>query len=335
MYARCFGKVVACAVFVAWALSVSYAAAQMRREIRPNTAPMPVQPAVPLATPAPQAAPAPAPSPQENATPAPPAAAGPERATVEERTPSAGVGRAAEGRLMRGRELIGMNIWGRTRERLGVVKDFIVDYEGACPTLFFAMAPEIAGWNEGYVIVPFDAFQIGYDERQKTDHFVLDVAVDSLRRAPHLEIDRWNSLHDRQFFANARQFYQRVERTAGRPESGVGREGRRPSEEQMRQPSERQGEAPAPPRLQSPSGTAPGTHRESGVSPQPSPPTPTPGTVSPRSDSGAGKPESGPRPGSHHDSGTGPQPSPPAAAPEAVPQKSGSDTGKRESGPKK
>ena len=146
-----------------------------------------------------------------------------------------------------------MTIWGQNHQRLGTVKDFIVDYHEGCPTLFFAMAPELSGWSGGYVVVPFDAFQFGYDDRERTNTFTLGIAVDELRRAPHLEIDRWKSLDDRHFFNDARQFYRRVEHTAAKPgfdterESGQRHEGDRPT-----LPNKREVQAPAPPQTKPP-----------------------------------------------------------------------------------
>ena len=293
MNAHSFRRVVvACAVLAVWTLAANYVEAQTRREGRRGELPIPVQPVpVPVQP--------------------PPAVAAPVPAASGERIESTRTQGRNEGRLIRGRELIGMTIWGRNQERLGTVKDFIVDYEGDCPTLFFAMTPEISGWSEGYVIVPFDAFQIGYDERQRTDYFVLGVAVDNLRRAPHLEVDRWNSLRDRQFFTEARQFYRRTERTAARPDLDAGRDGRQggalappqtplpreqgaPRQRQVTPPAENERATPAPARTPSPSGTKPGSQRESDASPQPSPPTHSPGAAPSKPAPGPSKPESTP-----------------------------------------
>jgi sporulation protein YlmC with PRC-barrel domain len=273
--------VVAFGVFLLWSFGANYADAQTRRAVRRGEAPIPVQPA-PAAVPQP-----------EPAVP-PPAAADPVPAAAGERIEAKQTRRGEAGRMIRGSELIGMSVWGRNRERLGTVKDFVVDYEaGGCPTLFFAMTPEISGWSGEYVIVPFDAFQIGYDERQRTDYFVLGVAMDNLRRAPHLEINRWNSLHDRQFFTNARHFYRQTERTAAKPRPDTGREDSGSTEEGVQQPPDRQRNVPAPPRTEPPSGKEPGREGNTGVSPkpQPRPPAAPPTNPPDRPSSGRRKPE--------------------------------------------
>lgn len=272
--------VVACGVLAAWTLAISGAEAQTRREMRRGTARVQVQPVPVPVQPAPLAA-------------QPTPAADPAAAAKVERVEAARAPSGKEARLIRGRALIGMSIWGPNQERLGVVKDFIVDYEGQCPTLFVAMAPEITGWSEGYVVVPLDAFQTGYDERQRTEYFVLSITVENLRRAPHLEIDRWNSLRDRQFFTSARQFFRPTERTSARrdldadrdvspgnapaaPQTPSPRKPVAPREEQTSPPSEKKRETPARPHAESPSGEKHGAAgRESGADRQPRVPSPT------------------------------------------------------------
>ena len=262
MVARRFVRVVyTCGVFLAGCFAAYDASAQLLRGPRGYAAPMTAQPA-PQPPQTPVASPAPAPGGEQ--------AAAAQTQGGEQR------------QLLRGRDMIGMSVWGRNRERLGTVRDFIVDTQGGCPTLFFAMAPDISGWSGDYVIIPFDAFQLGYDQRQRMGYFVLGVAIDNLRRAPHLGIDRWNSLRDPQFFADSQQFYRRVERTAARPEDfGAGREGRGRDEREMRQPSERQRQTPATPGSQAPSAAGPDTRREPDAirRPQLSPPAGSPQSV--------------------------------------------------------
>ena len=161
-------------------------------------------------------------------------------------------------RFIRGSQLIGMTVWDRNHKQLGTIRDFVIDYAGSYPIVYFAMAPDISGWAGGYVIVPFDAFQIGYFGGQMGTTFVLDMTPQNLLHAPQLAVARWNSLPEPQFFTNARQFYRETERTAARPnfeanrQGGVpgfqgNRPGQAPNGQRMRQPNgtQRQGVAPA------------------------------------------------------------------------------------------
>jgi hypothetical protein len=116
-----------------------------------------------------------------------------------------------------------MNIWNANRQQLGTIRDFIVDYQGDCPTIFFAIAPQIAGWNGDYLIVPFNAVQVGFDRQRRMDYFTLNMSAEELGKAPHLAVNSWNVARDVQPFANARQYYQRVEHSAAKPETS-GRE---------------------------------------------------------------------------------------------------------------
>jgi hypothetical protein len=331
MQSNFFTKALLCGAFIAWLSIATCADAQSRREIRRGDAPTPAQPVAPQAVPVPQATPAtqPTPSLQQEVTPASPAAGDGGPSNAGERIESVRTQRGREGRLIRGRELIGMTIWGRDRERVGTVKDFVVDYEGGCPTLFFAIAPDISGWSGDYVIVPFDAFQIGFDERQGADYFVLGVTLENLRRAPHLAIDKWNSIHDREFFADARQFYQRTERTAARPlsEKDRDRDSRAPRDEGTRQPPDTQREAPAPPRAEpSRRMDAPQSETRQSADRQRETSAPPPKHSTSGSNSG-GRREAG--------AGQQPQLSPPVNSPGAAPLKSGSGPSKSESAPGK
>ena len=117
--------------------------------------------------------------------------------------------------------------------------------------------------NGEYVIVPFDALQVSFDERQRTNLLTLGVTLDNLQRAPRLAVNRWSSLRDRQFFTGAKQFYQRIERTAARPQIGGVPEGAKPGEGGITpQPSNGQLPAPTPPRSEPPAANEPDTMKE-------------------------------------------------------------------------
>jgi hypothetical protein len=163
---------------------------------------------------------------------------------------------ATDARLIYGRNLIGMRIWGPDQQALGSIQDFVVDSQGDCPTLYFAVSPQMAGWDGQYMIVPFNAFQFGYDARQRTDVFKLNIGAEALQRAPRLAADKWNVNQDRQFFTNAKQFYQRTERTAARLETGgnprieqaPSTQGPRPGDAQRREDLQRNQQSPNNPR---------------------------------------------------------------------------------------
>ena len=262
--------------------------------VSPPTAPVPVV-----------TDPAPLPTAAQPAPPNPPAAPIAEGRQPE---PSQVPGQAAaletqaQARIMRGSQLMGLRVWGHDNQPLGTIKDFIVDYQGGCPTLFFAMAPEVADLGREYVIVPFTAMSYDVDPRTRANFFRFDVSVAQLRNAPHIEVDNWTSIHNRQFLTNAQQFYQRIERTAARPEfgepreHGVERDGGRHQEPGMRPEHEPRPEA--------------GTRPDAGTQPMPRP-HPDTGTrpdtgkpLAPGSQPGAGitpdtakKPDHGIQPG--------------------------------------
>jgi sporulation protein YlmC with PRC-barrel domain len=123
--------------------------------------------------------------------------------------------------MMRGSQLIGLNIRGSDDHQLGTVKDFIVDYQAECPMIYFAVEPDASlQLGEEYVILPYSAMQYRYDNQGRRDYFALDVSGRQLRNAPHVAVNDWSTFNDRQVLGNAHQFYQRTERTAARPIEG-------------------------------------------------------------------------------------------------------------------
>lgn len=228
-----------CGAFLVWTLIANCGEAQVRRAVRRDSGSAPVQPAPTQVAPD-QSAPSPADETAANRQ----SAGGEASQPGEDGKPMASA-EGAHGRLIRGNTLIGMTIWGKNRQRVGIVKDFVIDYQEGCPTLYFAMAPAISGWGEEYVVVPFDAFQVGYDQRQRANYFVLNVGADNLRRAPHLAVNRWNTFQDREFFTSANRFYRVTQRTVAKPNLGVDRDNRGTNERQMRDRPEGQRQSPA------------------------------------------------------------------------------------------
>lgn len=204
--------------FLAGAVCPTIGTAQVLR--RPRTQPPVVNPAPPPTTPLPAAA-VPAQPPDQPAAPSPAPIAG-ERQFGQSQVPGQLAPAEAEGhgRIIHGSQLIGLRVWGQDNQQLGTIKDFIVDYQGDCPTLYFAMTPEVSDLGEGYVVVPFTAMRYDFDTRARANYFRFNVSLAQLRNAPRIEVNKWSSISNREFLANAQQFYQRIERTAARPESG-------------------------------------------------------------------------------------------------------------------
>jgi hypothetical protein len=191
-----------------------------------------------------------------------------------------------QGRIVRGSQLIGLNIRGSDDHQLGVVKDFILDSQGECPMIYFAVEPDASlQLGQEYVIIPCSAMR--YDNRGGRDYFSLDMIGTGLRNAPRVAVNGWSTFNDRQVLSNVHQFYRRTERTTARPIQGG-----------AEQPKE-QGTRPETPTR--PDASA---HRDS--TPQPE--------IAPRLDTNT-QPKTTPQPAS------GKQPTP-APAPEARPESS-------------
>ncbi len=217
MYAS-FKRIVAAAVVIASALAAQNAEGQLfgsRRVVPAQQPPTQVVPGQPVARQVNG-------QPAAQANPTQPAGAPANNAVAGE----AGAQAGADARFLHGRNLIGMNIWNSNRQNLGTIRDFIVDYQGGdCPTIYFAVAPQIAGWNGDYLIVPFNAFQVGFDAQRRTNYFTMNMSPEEFGKAPRLAVNSWTTGQDMRPFTSARQYYQRVEHSAARPETG-GREDR-------------------------------------------------------------------------------------------------------------
>ena len=252
-----------------------------RPAVSPQPAPNPAQ-AVPT-TPPPQV-----PAGSNPATAAtPPAAAGsnqPVSGQAEHAQPE------RPGRIMRGSQFVGLNIRGSDDHQLGTVKDFIVDCQGECPMIYFAVEPDASlQLGQEYVIMPYSAMR--YDSRGGRDYFALDVIGSGLRNAPRVAVNGWSTFNDREVLGNAHQFYRRTERTTARPIEG----GAAQAKEQAAPETATRPETPPRPDAS--------THRDVAPQPQiaPRPATNTQPKTTPRPESAArpaaaARPESGERP---------------------------------------
>jgi hypothetical protein len=210
MHSRLLVTTIATFSFLTGAALPTAGTAQVLR--RPHSRPPAVSPASP---------PSAAQSPDQPIPPGPAPVAG-DRQDGQMQVPGQLAPLEAEGhgRIIHGSQLIGLRVWGQDNRQLGTIKDFIVDYQGGCPTLYFAMTPEVSDLGEGYVIVPFTAMSFDFDTRARANYFRFNVSLAQLRSAPRMEANKWSSISDRQFLTNAQKYYQGIERTAARPKSG-------------------------------------------------------------------------------------------------------------------
>ena len=102
-------------------------------------------------------------------------------------------------RVVRASQVMGTQVWDPTNQQLGTIKDVIIDYGAGYPAAFFAVAPQIPGVAEGYVVIPFDVMRFRYDNRLKRDYAMLDIPVAQFRIAPRIEGENWVRIRDPQF----------------------------------------------------------------------------------------------------------------------------------------
>ncbi len=210
----------ACISYLALGFAPTQVSAQLFRSspfqrpaVNPQPAPNPPQPVPTAASPQVPAGS----NPSTAVTPSPPVEAGQAQQHVSGQIEHAQP--EQQGRIMRGSQMIGLNIRGSDDHQLGIVKDFIVDCQGECPMIYFAVEPDASlHLGQEYVIMPYSAMR--YDNRGGRDYFALDVIGTGLRNAPRVAVNGWSTFNDRQVLSNAHQFYQRSERTTARPIQG-------------------------------------------------------------------------------------------------------------------
>ncbi len=147
------------------------ASAQLfRRVYPPQPAVQPVQPASPGQAQPIQAQPAQVPQTPGTAA----VAAGPQPAQLPPLDPA---------KTVRGSQLVGQTILDPSSQRVGVVKDFLVDSETA-RVVFLLMAPEGSQANADWIVIPFDDLRLSADANSQPI-FVLNLQAAHLRRAPY------------------------------------------------------------------------------------------------------------------------------------------------------
>jgi hypothetical protein len=198
------GKVVLPAVLVLLLLDTVTAQVVRRpRAVQPINPPVPAVVNPPAAVPV---EPAPVAVPAENANRAP-YADPPGRDIPDLRQ---------QGRIIRGSQLIGLRVRGLQDEGVGIVKDVVIDYQEGCPRIYTVVSSELSG-IDGYVIVPWDAINVRYDDRARSSFIALNLGLEQLRHAPLIAANAWDRLYNAQFLNKAHQYYQRTERSAAKP----------------------------------------------------------------------------------------------------------------------
>lgn len=124
-----------------------------------------------------------------------------------------------EGRIVRVTEIIGTQVFDPQSQRLGTIKDIVIEVHEGCPTLFLAMAPEVGDLGPALVVMPYSVLEVRHGVPNAPVQLVLNIQVAQLREAPRVEHNHWESIHNQEFRTRVQQFYQRVEHTAARPTS--------------------------------------------------------------------------------------------------------------------
>jgi sporulation protein YlmC with PRC-barrel domain len=119
---------------------------------------------------------------------------------------------------IRGSALIGLTVWDSSHQRLGVIRDIVLD-SSTGQLVYYVLAAEVPNVGSELVVVPYDVMRVNFGGGPTLQpSMVLLIPPALLRTAPRIENGRWDVLRQAEFFAQVRRFYRGAERTAARPE---------------------------------------------------------------------------------------------------------------------
>jgi len=120
---------------------------------------------------------------------------------------------AGQGQVIRGSQLIGLAVFDSSRQKLGIIRDLLVD-SGTGQISFVVIGAQGAGAAAELFVAPYDVLALNVNAQDHRDFFVLNMAPAQLQRAPRIEAGRWEVINTPQFLGQARQFFRGVQRTA-------------------------------------------------------------------------------------------------------------------------
>jgi sporulation protein YlmC with PRC-barrel domain len=177
-------------------------------------------------------------------------------------------------KIVRGSQLVGQTIVDPRSQKIGVIKDFLVDSQTA-RVVYLLMAPEGSEANADWIVIPFDDLQLSANAASQPI-FILNLQAAQLRAAPHMRSNAWEMLRDPRFIGQVQQFYRPTEYTARRPNGEMNGNGQGTS--QLGQtPQSRPGQTPGIPAQGAPApetrqpATPAGGSTAPGVRPSPQP----------------------------------------------------------------
>ena len=118
--------------------------------------------------------------------------------------------------LIHGSTLIGATVLNPQGQRLGKIKDVLLDSQAGEAT-FVLLDAEAAGFARAMLVVPYQALWVGFNPLDHRQSVVLDLRPDQLHAAPQIQNDQWQMLQNPQFLDQARNFYQVRTYTTARP----------------------------------------------------------------------------------------------------------------------
>ena len=123
---------------------------------------------------------------------------------------------AKETRYLRSGDWLGLVVWSPKNEKLGKVKDVIINPETG-KIDFLGMSPSTSGMSGHYVAIPSSAVEVRYDSDSRQDYLLVNLQPSQIAAAPQFKSNNWQAFDTSDFVNRVNQFYKPMERTAARP----------------------------------------------------------------------------------------------------------------------
>jgi sporulation protein YlmC with PRC-barrel domain len=119
--------------------------------------------------------------------------------------------------ILQNATLVGTPVLDTKNQRLGQIKNVVLDASTGRATFVVIEAKASAGGQAAMLVVPFQALRVSLNAAENRQSVVLDLRADQIGAAPQIQNNQWQLLQNAQFLQQARGFYQAQTYTAARP----------------------------------------------------------------------------------------------------------------------
>lgn len=114
--------------------------------------------------------------------------------------------------VVRGKDLMGLNVYGENDEKLGDIKDLVIDPKEGKIRYAVLTFGGFLGMGDKFFAVPWSDIQFISKGTTRTgtikeDYGVLSISKDELKNAPGFDKDKWPNFADQNWSSNVDKYY--------------------------------------------------------------------------------------------------------------------------------